>query len=372
MSSMPRRVLASVVLGLVLIVATGGGAAVADTSSPSPTPSATASTPGTSSGGSAAKPLTFGIQPASATGPDARPFISWAATPGGYLTDHVALLNYSTQPLQVTVYPTDAFSASDGAFGLLPSNQAPSDAGSWIDVGGPKKVTVPARTANQVGRVILPVSATVPTDAVPGDHSAGILAVLTSLGRDKNGAQVKLEQRVGTRVFIRVSGDLTPKLTIANLHATYQGPVNPLQPGSVKMSYTLVNSGNANVSAIGSTTVSGLFGSRTVRGNPKLPVLLPGASVSVALIVPDVWPAVWMKGSVSVSVRPVAGDSWAAVPPATASTSFWAIPWGLLIILVLVALAVLAWWWQRRQARRVTKGAFGDGGRGKAKVEVGA
>ena len=41
--------------------------------------------------------VTFGVQPAQRSGPDARPFFSWGATPGATLNDHVAIVNYCNE-----------------------------------------------------------------------------------------------------------------------------------------------------------------------------------------------------------------------------------------------------------------------------------
>lgn len=293
--------------------------------------------------------VTFGVQPATDGSPDPRPFLSWGATPGGFLSDHVALLNYSNHPIRLDVYATDAFTAADGGYGLLAGNKRPADAGSWITILGPtKNLRVPAATPNAPGERVLGLNAQVPANSTPGDHDAGILAVLTSSSQDASGAQVRLEQRVGTRVFIRVAGDTHPALTVQNLRASYHGSLNPFHPGSVQLTYTLANTGNVNIAALGSATVSGLFGSQTVDNVPKTPLLVPGGKLAVTVTVPGVWPQVWMKGSVDVVASPVANDTLPAIPPATASTSFWAVPWMLLLVILIVASAAGAWWWRRR------------------------
>jgi hypothetical protein len=340
-----RDRLAPVVLASAVAFAlvTAGATASADDSSPSPQPSASGSA--TTSG----KELTFGIQPATGHAADARPFFSWAATPGGLLTDRVALLNYSSRPVRLDVYPTDAYTARDGGYGLLAGDVRPVDAGSWITIAGrTKNVRVPAATAQQPGQRIVRVTAKVPADAAPGDHDAGILAVLTSTGQDSSGAQVRLEQRVGTRVFLRVAGDVRPELTVHNLHATYHASLNPFHAGSVDLTYTLVNTGNVNVAARGSATVSGLFGAHTVGNTPQTPLLVPGGTLAVRVSVPGIWPQIWMKGSVEVVAAPVGADSLPAIPPAMARTSFWAIPWLLVLLLLAGAAAAAAWWWRRR------------------------
>jgi hypothetical protein len=313
--------------------------------------------------------VTFGIEPATAKGRDGRPNLAWGVTPGALLTDHVALVNYSTKPLHLSVYATDAYTSQDGGFGLLRSDQKPSDAGSWISLGAPvRHVVVPPRSPGSPGQKVISVTARIPANAQPGDHDAGVLAVLTAYAQNASGARVKLEQRVGTRVFIRVAGDLKPQLTVQDLHASYHSSANPLHAGSVEVTYTVANTGNTNLAATGTTTVSGVFGSHSVAGVPVVPVLLPGGAVKVQVTVPGIWPQVWMKASVNVIAKPVVGDTLPAVPAATATTSFWAIPWVLVALLLLLALAIGAWWWRRRRPRPVPP--VGDELSDKPKAEV--
>ena len=322
--------------------------ALADTTSPSPT--ASSPTSGTSSSQTSKdRVVTFGIQPASDGLADSRPFYSWGATPGSSLTDHVALLNYSRRPLVLDVYATDAFTTVDGAFGLLPTGERPTGAGSWITLHGDTTgVRIPPRHGNRPGELVIPVTATIPADATPGDHPAGILAVLTSTGKDSSGANVTLEQRVGTRVFVRVSGDLRPSLAVENLHATYHGAASPFGRGSVTVTYTLHNTGNVRLGANGSTTISGLFTDEAIPG-PKQPLLLPGAKVHVSVNIPGVLPQLRMTSQVNVTPLAVAGDQLPPVKAALAETGFWAVPWLLVALVILLLVVVGVLWWRRRR-----------------------
>jgi len=344
----PMRAVVCLMAALTAASLITTGVALADSGSPSPATTSAAPTPGVAKH-SAKDEVTFGIQPAGANRADGRPFYSWGATPGSSLADHVALLNYSDQPLVLSVYATDAFTASDGSYGLLPTRVEPTQAGSWISLqGDTTDIRVPPRRPTGPGERVIPVSAVIPADATPGDHAAGIMAVLTSAGQASTGANLTLEQRVGTRVFIRVSGDLSPSLAVENLHATYHGVLSPFGAGSATVTYTLHNTGNTRLGGRGRTTITGFFGDRAVDG-PQLPLLLPGATVDVSVRVPDVYPQLWMKAGVTVTPVPVADDQLPAVPQASASVGLWAVPWTLIAVVVLVLLAVFGYWrWRRR------------------------
>ncbi len=94
--------------------------------------------------------VTFGVEPATATRPDARPNLSYGVTPGSTVRDHVAIVNFSSGPLTLAVYATDAVNTSAGGFSLLDGAQKPQDVGAWTSVDGhstrsPVTVRVPGR-----------------------------------------------------------------------------------------------------------------------------------------------------------------------------------------------------------------------------------
>ncbi len=368
MNNAPRRIVRSsrllTVLALSaagLLVAAGPGAA-AYAASPSPAaPQVSGQAAAPTQGGKAAAPkVTFGVGPAGSVkvndhgtirtilGVDGRPAFTYSMTPGATLTDNLAVVNIGFQPIQLTVYATDAVNGSDGSFGLLPATTKPTDAGSWVKLTLPNGTTsleVPARTTE-----ILPLRVVVPANAAPGDHAAGLVASLASNVKDANGDVVTLDQRVGARMFIRVSGALRPGLTVDSLAASYHGTLNPFGKGEATVTYTVRNTGNVRLAGSQRVTISGLFGTT---GNPSaiadISLLLPGGSEKVTVTVPGVLPTIWMTAHVTVSPLAVKGDVDPHLAPVAASTHFWAIPWAL--IALLVALALLGWWLLRRRRK---------------------
>jgi len=285
--------------------------------------------------------VTFGVEPATAKIPDGRPFFSYGVTPGGLLMDHVAILNYSLRPLPLTVYPQDGVNTSAGGFTLKVGALKPSDAGAWISLGRSRlSVVVPARksTLAPPAALILPITVRVPFTATPGDHAAGIVAVLTSIAR-RGLANVRLDQRVATRVFIRVAGTVHAQLSIENLAASYQGTLNPVGRGALIVTYRVHNTGNANLAGTQAVQVTGWFGQRvTLTSLPQIPLLLPGGSVNETAHVPGVFPT----GPLTVEVAVVPLHLQGEVDPGlvrkvTATISVWAIPWLLIVLFLLLA-----------------------------------
>jgi hypothetical protein len=338
----PRNVLSAIV-GLLLL-----SAAVLFSTSPA----------SASSGSAGTSQVTFGVEPATATAPDARPNLSYGVTPGSTVRDHVAVVNFSTGPLTLTVYATDAVNTSSGGFSLLDGGQKPQDAGAWTSVdghpaGAPVTVHVPARHGGGPGFVILPVLVHVPAGTGPGDHVGGVVAVLSTIGTNTEGAKVRLDQRVATRLFVRVSGTARPRLTIEGLTATYHPGAGSLGAGTVTLSYTVRNRGNVSLGAHQAVRVSGLLGGAgSVPTVADVPLLLPGASLHQSVQVSGVGPLVRLGATVTLHPTHPAGSVDPGLPDRiVAHTSFWAVPWAwILVLLLAIAGLVLLGRRQRRVA----------------------
>jgi hypothetical protein len=284
---------------------------------------------------------TFGVRPATATAPDERPAFSYSATPGARVTDHVAVSNIAENPVTLTVYASDAFNTAEGGFDVLASSKAPVDVGAWTTVET-AEVTIPGRSVR-----IVPFTVTIPQNATPGDHVGGIVAALTTDATTGDGQRVAVEQRVGARVYLRVSGPLQPVLSIEDLAVDYDGTF--FGRGQTRVSYTVRNPGNVRLSGAQHVTVETPWGATyQAEGVPAVKELLPGNTMVYTVVVPEVLPAGWLTAT--VLVEPVAPPNTDPAPaPVDASATAAAVPWLLIAALaLLILLAVLVW---RRRGR---------------------
>jgi hypothetical protein len=294
--------------------------------------------------------VTFGLTPSSASGPDGRSELSYAVSPGEVLYDHVAALNYSSQPLTLQLYPSDAVETAKGSFGLALAGADQTGVGSWISLPPQDAtITVPARSALGPSSVVVPVTIRVPTDAAPGDVAGGVLVSLATTARNRSGQQITLDQRTGTRVLMTVSGAIAPELTVTDVHASYSGTVDPLGRGTVHISYTVHNGGNVDLGVALKGSVSGFLGTSVHTPLPGVTFLLPGASVSGSALIRGVWPQILSHASVTGTARTIATGKSVGLPPVTASKFVWTVPWVLLIIVVALIVAVLLY---RRRRKR--------------------
>ncbi len=288
----------------------------------------------------------FSGAPADGDGSDStRTRFTFAADPGQSITDSYYIENSGTLPQDISIYATDAFNAEDGSFSLLDGAAPAAGIGAWVTIdGSPRQVITLAPGTSKV----IPFVINIPADARPGDHVGGIIASVTSPD-----GQVKLERRVATRLYLRVSGELQPGLTVSGLSSTYQPDLNPFN-GTVVLTYTVKNTGNVALGARAVSSVSGLFGtalSGLVTSN--VPELLPDGSHVVTTTVPGVWQWIWMNAKFSLVGTVDAGaQSPGVMPTASREASTWAMPWALFIVLLLAGFAYLYVVFSRRNNER--------------------
>lgn len=291
------------------------------------------------------QPVTFGIQPATERGPDSRARLNYIAEPGSVIKDFVAVTNVSDTPLNLRVYAADAFNTPTGGFDLLAFGQSSTDVGAWT-VPTSDSVAVPGRSTE-----LVPFTLSVPGNASPGDHTAGIVASLVSEQVDTAGNRIMVDKRVGTRIYLRIPGDLRPELEIDNLTSTYHQTYNPVGRGRATVTYTVRNTGNLRLGGLQEVQLRLPWGStKDGLSRSTLPELLPGNAVTVTSEVDAVPPAGWETATVRVEPLAPPGDLYPIVRVAVASDTFTAVPWALLALLVLIGIAVLGWRVRRRRA----------------------
>ena len=290
--------------------------------------------------------ITWSVRPADENGPDGRSWVELTLDPGQRMTDHLALRNLSATTVTFAIKAADGYLTPTGRFNMLPSDKPSVDAGTWVE--GPATIEVPAGETEIVAFTI-----TVPENATPGDHAAGIAATVQSVGPSGDGNQVAIESRVGFPIMTRVTGELRPSLNIEQVSVDYNLSWNPFQPGQVTAVYQLVNAGNVRIQASPVVESQG----QTTNPDPDAAAieLLPGESRAVTASVSGVWPLFFAPVSVRVSPMLVTPDGEPqAVEAVVQEFGVWAIPIPQLLVLagiVLVILAMLAG--RRRSTRRV-------------------
>lgn len=354
----PRFLTGLTALAVAVLLAAPAVAATDDTPPDAPAPSTTTSdeaAPDQEAEADAVTPdpgLTWGIVPSDAEGvPDDRVSFRLSLDPGTTITEHVVVTNYSGQDVTFRLVASDGVLSETGAFDLLPSDVAPVDVGSWVSIVD--HVDVPAGQSAPV-----PFELTVPADATPGDHPGGIVASVLQEGGTQGGPSVGVETRVGTRIHLRVTGEIRPSLSITDLSTRYETSWNPLEGGTLHVSYTVVNDGNVRLGSIQQHHVAGPFGLDAGGEGPSGSVLaqqrevLPGQQTRVSAEVTGVWSLARLSTTVNGFQEAVGDDVISGpIPGATAELTSWVVPWPQLAVLALVVLIVVALVMQRRRHR---------------------
>jgi hypothetical protein len=281
--------------------------------------------------------VSWSIAPATEAGADGRTWIEQDLDPGTTVTEHVAVRNLGDEATTFALAAADGYFTPTGRFSMLPSGEASEDAGTWVDVAE-SVALAPGETA------VLPLTITVPADATPGDHAAGVAASVLSEGTTAEGAQVGVESRVGFRVLLRVQGALDPAVAVTDVRAVYDTSWNPFAPGAVTVEHDVADTGNTRLSVDAEVTAGGRY------ADPGDPVeLLPGDTRTTTTTVDRVWP--WGPVAVTVTLDAAVSPGGETLPPVTAQVTVWAVPWPQLVVLAGVALLVVAALSGRRRRR---------------------
>ncbi len=290
--------------------------------------------------------VTWGVRTGSPDG-QARENFTYEVGPGGTLEDSIVIANYDEEPLHLALYAADGFTTTSGQLDVLTKDAESVDLGAWVTLGQSDITIDPGASAE------VPFSVDVPRNATPGDHAG---AIVTSLAVPESEDGITVDRRLGIRIYLRVAGDVAPSLAIDNLHVDYAGSVNPLDLGTATATYTVRNDGNARLAAGQSVTLTGPFGwwPGAAIAVEKVPQLLPGETWQVAAPLGAVIPLIQLTADVTAT--PVLPDG-AQVKPVTESSTFWAVPWALLILILFVVAVVVATIVLGRRRRRRNKAA---------------
>jgi hypothetical protein len=277
--------------------------------------------------------LTWSVRPTPREGEENRPNYLLDVEPGQVVEDSIRVRNFGKTELPLTLYASDARTTETGAIDLLPAGERPKDVGAWIDLEKSELRIAPEEFVD------IPFTMTVPDNAESGDHVGGIVTSYIAPGSDETGQPVKLDRRLGTRVQVRVAGELRPGLTITSFNSSYGGTVNPAGKGDMTVTYTVTNTGNVRMSAQQFLEVDGPLGLTGVEAdlNP-MPELLPGNSLTMTSRISGVWPI--LRASSELEVRPIPtrpGDNFPALQSAYASSGNWTMPWTLILFLLAIA-----------------------------------
>ncbi|WP_309616509.1 hypothetical protein [Salinibacterium sp.] len=267
--------------------------------------------------------ITWSVEPVPTADGGRRTF-DYTTDPGTQINDSVLVTNQGTTAAEFLIYATDARNELEtGAFGLLKREEKPIDAGAWITTASDKITLEPGTEAT------IPFALLVPSDATPGDHVAGIVAAVLTTG-DQDGAAVVLEQRVGARVYLTVSGIPDVGVETSGFVAGFTPEWNPFAPGTMSVTYDVRNTGNLRMDVNQKVQITGPFNIPLGEFTPEpISNILPRQTVRVTSQVPAVaalllaWSSVTLvPGAIGTAGTPVddGADNTGSAPTASTET----------------------------------------------------
>ncbi len=294
-----------------------------------------------------------------ASEPAARPYFLLSADPGTAIEDEVAVTNRTGRPLTFRLYAADAYNtARDGGFAVRTRQERQRGVGAWARPAK-DRVTVPAH-----GRVTVPFTLRVPETAEPGDHPGALVALDERIDAGEGTVEVGVRRAVGARIYLRVGGPTVAAVAVEKVRISHHQPLFPgVGDSTATVSYILHNTGNVTLNPKVRLTAEGLFGrtllSRDLAGIPS--ELLPGQRVRLS--------AKW-RGAPQFDWGDVTLTASARDTRESASTSFFALPWLLAVVLGAgIAAAAVVIGVRRRDTNRDRNRRRGRGrGRGEGGV----
>jgi hypothetical protein len=292
----------------------------------------------------------FAIAPTSITShprQDFTPVLSAGATS----TDQVSVENLTNKPINLQLYAADAYNTPTGGFAIEPDFKPKKHMGAWIHLA------VPSLQLQPLTGDIVPFTYEIPDSVPPGDYPGGIVAVQTTGQPIEHGhVRVRAEYAIAIPVLGRISGPLSPRLSVTAVSVTTKGSVATQFGGPVDatVTYSVTNSGNEYLKPTFKVSVSPLIGGGSSY-TQKLPgALLPGSTVTFHHTFDGIVPF----GSVGATVTATGTGV-----QATGSSTAIVIPWGIVaIVVLLIVLIVLTVRHRRRRSRPGPPSAPAAGG----------
>ncbi len=271
--------------------------------------------------------LSWSIKPG---GDASRTNFSYELEPGDQRKDSFEVTNLGAQEISLAVYAADGITSGSGALDLLPADEPSTVVGAWVKVDQPQIMLSPGETE------IVDFTLAVPKNTEPGDYVGGLIS---SYVEASGGSTVVVDRRLATRMNVRVGGEGTVALQVQDPSIGTTPAWNPFAPAAATVSFTLKNTGTVRARGPYTITTQGPFGLGATSQTFAADELIPGGSATVVQRIEGIWPLFRLGTEVSVAPEGIDGSPG---EPSTAGTAVWAVPWGQLVLLVLLVIVAIA------------------------------
>ena len=163
--------------------------------------------------------VSFGIKPAKAheSNPKLPSYFSHTLAPGALMADEALVMNSGDVPVTLRLYAADATTAINGGTGFANDGEEKNGVAGWLSLPMSELSLQPGETK------VVPFLISVPSDALPGQHVAGLVLEAAPSGAEPSGGGgtagfvVKVVRRAGLAVLIDVPGPHVAGLEITGV-----------------------------------------------------------------------------------------------------------------------------------------------------------
>jgi len=219
--------------------------------------------------------VSFGIRPTQAyeDRPQTFSYFSHELAPGAALTDEALVMNSGDVPVTLTLYAADGITAVNGGTAFAKQGQESTGVNRWLSLSVTEIALAPGE------EMVVPFTITVPSNASPGQHVAGLVVAAPPIGEappaspageDEGQFVVMVVQQVAVAVVIDVPGPRVAALEITGTCLKEQGDLGATFVVAVR------NTGNIFLKGEGSLLITDPNGEELASNPLKMGTVLPG------------------------------------------------------------------------------------------------
>ena len=265
------------------------------------------------------------------------PTFELSANPGDKLKHSIRVDNLTAKDAPVTVEHRNFSPIGEEGQAVLTPDDTPYSLASWIKVN-PSTITIPTKESK-----VFDFTIDVPSNAEPGGHF-GSIVFKTAAPAEKSSGGVAVGQEIGSLILLKVAGNAKEKAEITSFRST----ADLWEYGPVAFEARLKNTGNIHLKPTITITLTDMFGRKVATIPVDSRNILPNSIRKLDAK----WGEHSLFGRYTATLSVAYGDKKQIV---TASTSFFAIPYRLILIIlaILATVGFLVYRGRRRLLRSV-------------------
>ena len=213
--------------------------------------------------------VSFGIKPAK--NPSLSSYFNHTLAPGDLTLDEALVVNNGDEPVTLKLYAADATTAINGGTSFASEGETKNGVAHWLTLPFSELSLEPGE------KKAVPFLITVPSDASPGQHTAGLVleavtgSAASTRGSTDMGFTVNVIRRAGVAVLIDVPGPHAAGLQITGACLRHQD-----KERGATFEVAVRNTGNVFVRGQGSLVIADRLGTRLASIPVNMDTVLAG------------------------------------------------------------------------------------------------